>query len=336
MLRYVQIHDLYPSIERRREALAALPLAGPAEALPLCDARTLGLIASFQRAVVEDLKRKTFQAAEALGAESILVSGGVAANRELRERFTEEAERRGLPIAFPTVALSTDNAAMIAAAAWPRFLAGELRTPGSDRQCLAGPGEEMILKIRAVGEPVLRGRARPLRPEEILLPSTQELIASMRETMHDAPGVGLAAPQVGLPLQLAVIEDREEYMKDFSREMLAERERKPVAFEVIINPVLTLESAPEVEFFEGCLSLPGLVALVPRARKVKVECLDAQGQAEGDPGLGLARAHPAARDRSSVGCALCGPHAQRESLYARELHPPLEGKIHCRSQAAAA
>jgi peptide deformylase len=136
----------------------------------------------------------------------------------------------------------------------------------------------MILKIRAVGEPVLRGRAKPLRPEEILLPSTQELIASMRETMHDAPGVGLAAPQVGLPLQLAVIEDREEYMKDFSREMLAERERKPVAFEVIINPVLTFEEAPEVEFFEGCLSLPGQVAVVPRARKVKVECLDAQGR----------------------------------------------------------
>jgi N6-L-threonylcarbamoyladenine synthase len=84
----------------------------------------LGLIASFQRAVVDDLKRKTFQAAEALGAEEILVSGGVAANRELRARFTEEAGRRGLPIAFPTVALSTDNAAMIAAAAWPRFVAG--------------------------------------------------------------------------------------------------------------------------------------------------------------------------------------------------------------------
>jgi peptide deformylase len=136
----------------------------------------------------------------------------------------------------------------------------------------------MILKIRSVGEPVLRGRARALRQEEILLPSTQELIASMRETMHDAPGVGLAAPQIGLPLQLAVIEDREEYMKDISRETLAERERKPVAFEVIINPVLTLESESEVEFFEGCLSLPGLLALVPRARKVKVECLDAKGK----------------------------------------------------------
>jgi peptide deformylase len=136
----------------------------------------------------------------------------------------------------------------------------------------------MILKIRSAGDPIQRYRAKPLRPEEMLLPSTRDLIAAMRETMQDAPGVGLAAPQVGVPLQLAVVEDREENMKDLSREMLAERERKPVAFHVIINPVLTLESAPEVEFFEGCLSLPGLVSLVPRARKVKVECLDEHGQ----------------------------------------------------------
>ena len=138
----------------------------------------------------------------------------------------------------------------------------------------------MILKIRSAGEPVLRGRARSMTPEEIALPSTRELIANMRETMNDAPGVGLAAPQIGLPLQLAVLEDRQENMKDLSRESLAERERKPVPFHVIINPVLTLESAPEVEFFEGCLSLPGFVALVPRARKVKVECLDEHGQAK--------------------------------------------------------
>ena len=102
----------------------------------------------------------------------------------------------------------------------------------------------------------------------------------MRETLRDAPGVGLAAPQIGLPLQLAVIEDREENMKELSREVLAERERKPVAFHVIINPIMTLESAADVEFFEGCLSLPGLMALVPRAGKVKVECLDEHGQAK--------------------------------------------------------
>jgi peptide deformylase len=136
----------------------------------------------------------------------------------------------------------------------------------------------MILKIRSVGEPVLRSRAKLLRPAEIQLPSTRDLIAAMRETMQDAPGVGLAAPQVGVSLQLAVIEDRQENMKDLSREVLAERERKPVPFHVLINPVLTLESEPEIEFFEGCLSLPGLVALVPRARKVKVDCLDEHGE----------------------------------------------------------
>ena len=122
VLRYVQTHDLYPSIETRRSALAQIPNAKPSDALALCDEETLGLIASFQRAVVDDLRRKTFQAAEAFGAASILVSGGVAANRELRARFTAAAAEGHLPIAFPSLALSTDNAAMVAAAAWPKLL----------------------------------------------------------------------------------------------------------------------------------------------------------------------------------------------------------------------
>ena len=96
-----------------------------ADAQALCDQQTLDLIASFQHAVVGDLLRKTFAAAETVGAASVLATGGVAANRELRVRFTAEAAERGLPVAFPTLALSTDNAAMIAAAAWPRFLARE-------------------------------------------------------------------------------------------------------------------------------------------------------------------------------------------------------------------
>jgi N6-L-threonylcarbamoyladenine synthase len=94
-------------------------------ALDLCPQPTLDLIASFQHAVVGDLIKKTFAAAESVGASRILVTGGVAANRELRARFSEQAVRRRLTVAFPTLALSTDNAAMIAAAAWPRFLAGE-------------------------------------------------------------------------------------------------------------------------------------------------------------------------------------------------------------------
>jgi N6-L-threonylcarbamoyladenine synthase len=95
------------------------------EALALCPQPTLDLIASFQHAVVGDLLKKTFAAAESLGAARVLVTGGVAANRELRARFSAEAQRRGLRVAFPTLALSTDNAAMIAAAAWPRLQAGQ-------------------------------------------------------------------------------------------------------------------------------------------------------------------------------------------------------------------
>src|ERR1039457_6021935 len=129
VLRYVELHNLRPEAESRRQALFT-GLDAPAsptieDALATCDPQTLDLIASFQHSVVGDLIKKTFAAQESLGAARILVTGGVAANRELRARFTSEALRRNLHVAFPTLALSTDNAAMIAAAAWPRLQAGE-------------------------------------------------------------------------------------------------------------------------------------------------------------------------------------------------------------------
>jgi N6-L-threonylcarbamoyladenine synthase len=125
VLRYVEAHSMRTSIEARRTALAAdLSItAGSSRTVELCDQQTLDLISSFQYAVVGNLLKQTFAAAEALGAHSVVVSGGVAANSELRRRFQAESDRRGLPIAFPSLALSTDNAAMIAAAAWPKFVA---------------------------------------------------------------------------------------------------------------------------------------------------------------------------------------------------------------------
>ena len=128
VLRYVELNGMRADAAKRAEAVLANPKPPQTReaALELCGQPLLDLIASFQHAVVGDLLRKTFAAAEALGAGKILVTGGVAANRELRERFGAEAARRGLRVAFPALALSTDNAAMIAAAAWPRFLAGEL------------------------------------------------------------------------------------------------------------------------------------------------------------------------------------------------------------------
>ena len=130
MLRYTKVYEMGAAMEARRAALSAMENPKPANALALCDKRTLDLIASFQRSVVDDLRRKTFRAAERFGVERVIVSGGVAANRELRVRFTAEAAERNLPIAFPSMALSTDNAAMIAAAAWPKFVAGEFAEEG--------------------------------------------------------------------------------------------------------------------------------------------------------------------------------------------------------------
>jgi peptide deformylase len=142
----------------------------------------------------------------------------------------------------------------------------------------------MRLKIVQAGEAVLRAEAMPLSPDDIRSDAVQQLIESMRETMQDAPGVGLAAPQIGLSIQLAVIEDRPEYQAGVSAELLAERERTPVPFHVIINPRLTLlgddrlERIERIEHFEGCLSVTGYTAVVPRARRVRVECLDGGGE----------------------------------------------------------
>ena len=106
------------------------------ELLPLCSAQTLALVREFQNAVVRDLVDRTLAAAEELSAESILVSGGVAANSQLRSTFEERARSKGLKVFFPSRALSTDNAAMIAAAAYFRFRAGQF----ADTSLNADPG----------------------------------------------------------------------------------------------------------------------------------------------------------------------------------------------------
>jgi peptide deformylase len=136
-----------------------------------------------------------------------------------------------------------------------------------------------VLPITQLGEPVLRQVGRELTRAEILGKETQDLIARMRETMRQAPGVGLAAPQVGLSLKLAVVEDRPENIEELSDEERATREREPVPFHVLINPVLEVTDPGPVRFFEGCLSLSGFVGIVPRAHGVRVRCLDAKGEA---------------------------------------------------------
>lgn len=135
VLRHLEKQGMLPAAAERRtrigyterataERIAALRAEG------LLPREVLDLAASFQAAVVGRVMQQTFRAAEAAGARAVLVTGGVAANAELRRRFAAEAERRGLAVGFPTMELSTDNAAMIAAAAWPRLLAGERAEDG--------------------------------------------------------------------------------------------------------------------------------------------------------------------------------------------------------------
>jgi len=125
VLRYVETHAMQAAIEARRQKLAALAKPTADDVRAACDGATLDLVASFQRTVVEDLLGKTLHAARELNARTLFVTGGVAANSELRERFERAAAEEGLPVYFPSRPLSTDNAAMIAAAAYPKFVAGE-------------------------------------------------------------------------------------------------------------------------------------------------------------------------------------------------------------------
>jgi len=136
----------------------------------------------------------------------------------------------------------------------------------------------MKLKIVQVGDPVLRKQSRPLTKDEISSPSIQLLIDLMRNTMREAPGVGLAAPQIGKSLQLAVIEDRAEYLTRLSADELAETQRAAIPFHVIINPKLTVLDKSSAQFFEGCLSVTGYQAIVDRALSVRVECLNERGE----------------------------------------------------------
>ena len=138
-----------------------------------------------------------------------------------------------------------------------------------------------IRKIAQMGEPVLRRRADLVDPNEIAAPFIQTLIDDMIETMHDADGAGLAAPQVYESLQLCVIEvDQNPRYPQF----------EPIPLTVLINPVVTplvgsvlsggeLSVEDSFQMYEGCLSVPGMRGRVVRPRKVRVQALDRAGVA---------------------------------------------------------
>jgi peptide deformylase len=136
-----------------------------------------------------------------------------------------------------------------------------------------------LLPIIQCGDPVLRRAAEPVDPADLHTPELRRLIAQMRVTMEAAPGVGLAAPQVGVSLQLAVLQDSPERWGHLNEEELAARERNALPFTVLVNPAVTpVDGDGLAGFYEGCLSVPGLAALVARHRAVRVKALDEHGE----------------------------------------------------------
>ncbi|MGW1674319.1 peptide deformylase [Streptomyces sp. NPDC002324] len=145
--------------------------------------------------------------------------------------------------------------------------------PLSDRveELLAHEGP---LPIVAAGDPVLRRTAEPFDGQ--LDPGLlARFVAALRATMHAAPGVGLAAPQVGVPLRIAVIEDP----APVPEEVRLTRGRVPQPFRVLVNPVYEAVGPFRDAFFEGCLSVPGWQAVVARHAKVRLRALDERGRA---------------------------------------------------------
>jgi peptide deformylase len=133
--------------------------------------------------------------------------------------------------------------------------------------------------IAQAGAPVLRRRAADVSPALLGTPALDRLIELMVDTMRAAPGVGLAAPQIGVPLRVFVAEDAEERLSQLSEETRSRHGRTALPLTVLVNPELGIDRLGEATFYEGCLSVRGYRALVRRAAVVSVRGTDGEGRA---------------------------------------------------------
>jgi peptide deformylase len=144
------------------------------------------------------------------------------------------------------------------------------------RAWLSALGEH--LPIVQAGAAVLRRRAENVPSSLLATPELRQLVGLMTEVMRNAPGVGLAAPQIGVPLRLFVAEDLEQRIADLPEGRAAQRGRVALPLSVLVNPKLRAEGTERATFFEGCLSVRGYGALVPRWQSVSVSGVDAEGR----------------------------------------------------------
>ena len=168
------------------------------------------------------------------------------------------------------------------ACAGSRSTTPELSSPAVAASAPAAAGApSKIMNVPPIvqtGAPGLRSRAQEVAPEQIATKEMRDLVSTMIATMRAAPGVGLAAPQIGVPLRVIVLEDREELQRNLTDEERKERERAPFPTRVFFNPVLKPIGEERAMFFEGCLSVKGFVGLVERSSEVEVTGLDENAQ----------------------------------------------------------
>jgi len=138
-----------------------------------------------------------------------------------------------------------------------------------------------VRPITQIGAPVLRQRARELTHAELASPEVQALIDDLIDTMHDARGAGLAAPQVGAAVRIAVIEVPADPPHPY---------RPAIPLTVLVNPVLTPVDDERFDHAEGCLSVPVLRGLVARAARVRVQAWDRHGATIDEVAVGLTAA----------------------------------------------
>ncbi|XP_065866803.1 peptide deformylase 1A, chloroplastic [Euphorbia lathyris] len=173
----------------------------------------------------------------------------------------------------------------------PQFLSSTIRRPFSSPPIakagwLLGLGDKKknnnmrssLPDIVKAGDPVLHEPAREVAPEDIGTERIQKIIDDMVKVMRIAPGVGLAAPQIGIPLRIIVLEDTSEYISYAPKEETKMQDRRPFDLLVIVNPKLIKKTNTTALFFEGCLSVDGFRAVVERCVNVEVTGLSRYGQ----------------------------------------------------------
>ncbi|CDO98134.1 unnamed protein product [Coffea canephora] len=138
--------------------------------------------------------------------------------------------------------------------------------------------KQVLPEIVKAGDPVLHEPAQEVRPDEIGSERIQKIIEDMVKVMRKAPGVGLAAPQIGIPLKIIVLEDTKEYISYAPKDDIKAQDRRPFELLVIINPKLKKKGKKAALFFEGCLSVDGFRAVVERYLEVEVTGLNQSGQ----------------------------------------------------------